>query len=123
MAAEAISFRWKTDLSVIAENVAEKKRSIVSALLRLGRVLLAQMLDYAKIHAPWTDRTSNARQGLSGAFAPLGTAVAFVLYYTVEYGIWLEVKNGARFGILLRTIREYVPRILAMLRALFAGGA
>ena len=87
--------------------------------------------DYARRNAPWTDRTGNARQGLfaryegSGGRNTLGQFTAggkgqhsIVLYHTVSYGIWLEVRWSGRYAIIEPTIRSEGKRIFGGLRGL-----
>lgn len=80
-----------------------------------------------RTHAPWTDRTSNARGGLfaragsedsgpgrdaAGRFTS-GKATKFiVLYHTMPYGIWLELKNEGRFAIIVPTIQSNGPKVM-----------
>lgn len=75
--------------------------------------VIADAVDYhsqaalisAKVHAPWTDRTTNARNGLSvQAYHETKRRHGFVLYHRVPYGIWLEVSNGGRYAIIGPTL-------------------
>lgn len=68
---------------------------------------------YAKDNAPWTDRTGNARKGLKGYAGTYGGGDAIAgdrHYYAavkhgddIDYGIWLEVRWGGKWGIIWRT--------------------
>lgn len=62
----------------------------------------------AKTKAPWTDRTGNARSGLSTAYqveaSPSGGTYTIDVYHRVPYGIWLEVRFGGRYAIINRTV-------------------
>lgn len=69
--------------------------------------------------APWTDRTANARQGL---FARSGKAEGryyIVLYHTVPYGIWLEIKNSGRYAIIEPSLQPTGHEVMLSLRSLF----
>lgn len=56
----------------------------------------------AKKGAKWTDRTGNARQGLSGTYRATrsGRNATFEveLSHSVPYGFWLEVRNFPKAG-------------------------
>jgi hypothetical protein len=62
----------------------------------------------AKHNAPWTDRTSNARQTLA-AFGYKKSPItwALVLRHWMDYGKWLELCNGGKFAIVLPTLQQY----------------
>jgi len=52
------------------------------------------MEGYSKSHAPWTDRTSHARQSLHGGVDIRGDQQVLYLSHGVEYGIWLELATA-----------------------------
>jgi hypothetical protein len=58
----------------------------------------------AKQGAPWKDQTGNARNGLTGKANVGGSTKEVVLSHGVPYGIWLEVKNGGQYQIIMPTI-------------------
>ena len=74
----------------------------------------------AKQNAPWTDRTGNARSGLFGT-AERDVAQRIVTIYlshgaTLDYGQYLELSNGGRYAVIMRTIEGHLPALNAMLR-------
>lgn len=74
---------------------------------------------YARANAPWTDRTSNARNGLH-AVTEIGVKqFSIIVAHGVPYGIWLEVKNSGRYQIILPTIRHEGPEVMKTLRQMF----
>lgn len=66
-----------------------------------------QSESWMKSHARWTDRTGNARQGLS-AVAERRRLEAYivVLFHTVSYGIWLETRFSGRYAIIDPALRQ-----------------
>jgi hypothetical protein len=81
-----------------------------------------------RTYAPWTDRTTNARQGLfaqagsedsaggrdaAGRFTSGGSKKFIVLYHTMPYGIWLELKNNGHYAIILPTVQSAGPQVMA----------
>jgi hypothetical protein len=64
---------------------------------------------YARLNAPWTDRTTNARNGLTakGGLAGPGLGV-LVLAHRVPYGIWLEVRFGGKYAIIMPTLIDEI---------------
>jgi hypothetical protein len=68
-----------------------------------------------KTGAPWTDRTTNARNGLSAEAVTTARGHAILLSHSVSYGIYLETLNGERYAIILPTIRAYAPKVIKTL--------
>lgn len=69
---------------------------------------------HAKVNAPWTDRTTNARNGLRFVHVAVGKGKHWILgTHSVEYGVYLEVSNDAKYAIILPTIRAYAPKVIA----------
>lgn len=69
------------------------------------------LVEYAQANAPWTDRTGAAREGLSAAVLIENGNLIIDLFHTVEYGIWLEVRWGGKFAIIIPTIETMGPRL------------
>lgn len=81
---------------------------------------------YMKHNAPWKDRTSNARNGLTANAVKLGgrgfaaNSFAIILAHSVDYGIYLEAKDEDHGGrpIILPTIKIYAPKVMNTLSKL-----
>lgn len=59
-----------------------------------------------KTNAPWTDRTSAARNGLFTVTEHETGHYTIVFSHTVHYGIWLEVKFSARDAVIMPTVQS-----------------
>jgi len=70
-----------------------------------------QMESYSKIHAPWTDRTSHARQSLHGGVDIDKDTFILYLSHGVEYGKWLELAHGGNYAIVRPTVDTHLSRI------------
>ena len=73
---------------------------------------------YMKTNAPWTDRTSNARNGLGGIVFKQGGRWVMNLFGRANYQIWLEVKYGGRDAIITPTVLLWGPRVMANMTGL-----
>lgn len=93
----------QTRLKVLAEYFADRAES------------------YAKEKAPWKDQTGLARQTLHAESNVSPVQMEIILAHGMPYGIWLEVRWGGRYAIILPTIESVGPEVMAGLRALFAG--
>jgi hypothetical protein len=74
---------------------------------------------WMRTNARWTDRTTNARNGLFATVDELDrNSWMMILSHSVSYGIWLEVANSGQYAIvrpgLLRANRELM-RLLSRL--------
>lgn len=69
--------------------------------------------NHMKTNAPWTDRTTNARNGLAARYVGSDKGVhQMVLFHQVDYGIWLEVKDEGKYAIIEPTMAEFGPKVM-----------
>lgn len=85
-----------------------------------------RMVAAAKLTAPWTDRTGNARNGLSTEIGwQPGIQHTIDLFHRVTYGIFLETRWGGRYAIILPTLkvggRDTMKLLSKLLRKINAG--
>jgi hypothetical protein len=87
---------------------------------------MAQTVEnYAKENAPWEDRTGDARDGLAAEGDYSFYKYTIVLYHTVDYGVWLEIRWNGRWAIIMPTLEHFAPIFVAelqMAEVLKAGG-
>jgi HK97 gp10 family phage protein len=109
------SFRWDTS-NFKSPKIMERKlqRAVFGVVNRWDGKIEAHM----KHNAPWTDRTSNARNGLRAQAAAFSkTSYGILLTHGVTYGIYLEL--GTRYmrarPIIIPTMEEFGPRVVASL--------
>jgi hypothetical protein len=57
-------------------------------------------------NAPWTDRTSNARNGLFGKETSDAAKYRITYYGTVPYQIFLEVRWDGKYSIIVPTVKK-----------------
>jgi HK97 gp10 family phage protein len=72
---------------------------------------------YMKHHAPWRDRTTNARNGLKARARKSARLFVLILFHTVDYGIYLErgTENMRARPIIRPTIAIYAPKVVVTL--------
>lgn len=68
---------------------------------------------YARMNAPWADRTGEARSGLSTEVSNEMGEIVIDLFHTAEHGQWLEVIQDGRFAIIMPTLEALAPEIFA----------
>lgn len=74
-------------------------------------VQAARSTAYMKTTAPWTDRTSAARNGLHAVASHSPGRFELILAHAVSYGIWLEVKFSGRDAVILPSLRQAVREL------------
>ena len=77
---------------------------------------------YAQANAPWEDQSGAARDGLTAEYEDAGLFKhAIILYHTVDYGIWLEIRWNGRYAIIIPTIEHMGPTVMAATSNMFGG--
>lgn len=76
---------------------------------------------HAKANRPWTDRTSRARQGLTGYVRTIPKGYRIIIAHTVDYGIWLEMAHEKNYAILEPTVRLKGPEAIKGMSHLLEG--
>lgn len=73
---------------------------------------------FMRANAPWTDRTSNARNGLKAIPQSSGTSHSILLTHSMPYGIWLEVRWSGKYGIIPEAVRQGGQELMGLLNKL-----
>jgi hypothetical protein len=117
MARAGGGFHWEGDLQAKLNQFGPKiKRNMVAA----AKYTAGQAESYMKSEAPWTDRSGAARNGLGTEVVVSTNKVAIVLYQSVEYGPFLEVRWGGKYAIIEPTMAAAGPIFLeALARMIF----
>ena len=108
-------FQWKPGKSptqAMAPGIARYKSALRRAIWGVLNLNAAEIETDMKRNAPWTDQTANARQTLRAfVYEPRPEVVALVAKQHMEYGKWLELKNGGRYAIILPTLEQYYQQV------------
>jgi hypothetical protein len=108
----------------------EYERRAMNAVKEVVKLMAPIIETYAKTNAPWTDRTSLARDGLRGYTSEepadgypteelAGEVVALYLSHQMDYGAFLELANSGRYAVILPTLEAHYGQIKAMLDGIF----
>lgn len=103
------------DLFLDFDNAKELNRHINRAVALVFRYWDGRIETAMKVNAPWTDRTTNARNGLSARYERVGVTHRIVLSHGVPYGIYLETMKNGEHSIIMPTVRAYGPRVMQAL--------
>ena len=114
----ASSFSFDTSHFKSATEMESKMKRAVMATMRYWD---GPVEEHMKHHAPWTDRTTNARNGLAARAAKLaGDMWGIILRHSVDYGVYLEngTSNMRARPIIMPTIALYAPKVIKSLTRL-----
>ena len=93
-------------------NFKEVEKKVKAAIGLYADTAAKRMEGEAKINAPWTDRTGNARNSIRGDFDWQGSKAVITLSGNMDYSVWLELAHGKKYAILKPTIDKNTPEIL-----------
>ncbi|AHN84033.1 hypothetical protein GJ25_gp022 [Mycobacterium phage Hawkeye] len=104
----------------IRSNIADLERKVDKAVDDTMSYHALEGTKYMKENAPWTDRTTAARNGLHAIPSqPRPGLHEIVFSHTVHYGIWLEIANSGRYQIIMPTVSHEGQLLMQRLRGLF----
>lgn len=122
-------------MAVEISGVDKLAQAIQQHDLKIKRMIAGQFLyargeavKFAKLNAPWTDRSGNARAGLFSEVKAIDGGNSFELYlaHSVFYGIWLEVRFSGKYSIIMPTLNyigeQLIQRIANSMDKLEAAG-
>lgn len=112
--------RWQRPPSELAAAVERYGDRVLRAVAAVAQYVATEMQNDAKRNASWTDRTGNARTGLFGTSEADFAAHVVTIYLShsavIDYGVWLELANGGRYAVIMRTMQAHYEPLMAMLR-------
>lgn len=72
---------------------------------------------FMRENAPWHDRTGNARGGLRAQHVPGKSSHSLILFHTMPYGIFLEVRWSGRYAIIAPSVKQLGPDLMKRVTA------
>ena len=119
MARGITGFHWLVPPSnPMGADVQRRRREIPPTLKSKLEGMAADIESYMYAAAPWTDRTGEARAGLTAEFLDEGDVQTIAAYHTAPHGIFLEL--GTRYmaprSIIAPTLQSYYGRVNAVMK-------
>lgn len=108
--AGAVKILWDGDLGKNFRTGPEKVRR---AAWIAASSMAPEVENYMKLNAPWTDQTTNARNGLAARAYQDNDETGIVLFHQVSYGIFLETRFAGRYAIINPAIEAMSPKVMA----------
>lgn len=84
-----------------------------------GNTVAAKFEGHAKQNAPWTDRTTAARNSIQGKFKWIGDKAVVEISGNVWYFVYLELAMEKRYAILVPTIQRLGKEAVEGYRSIF----
>ena len=107
----------------LVANLAGMNREMDYAIAAAVSYHSQRALAYARQNAPWTDRTTNARNGLFSRVNRQGAGplrqYELILGHSVPYGLWLETRWSGRYAIVKPTLNQTGPELMRTLSRAF----
>ena len=101
--------------STITVNLRDMDDKLRSQLEAMSSLVSTRMESFAKQNAPWTDRTSNARNGLHALVETSEDEYKIIIAHGVDYGLWLEIRASGRNSIIPQTVEHGVSQLGTLL--------
>lgn len=83
----------------------------VAGMVALMQNLAGHAEGDLKTNALWTDRTSNARNGLHTGVEVGNDEIRLFLSHGMDYGVFLELAHGGNYAIVRPTADQYKTRL------------
>lgn len=109
------TFRLEGDLQANLVALPQKQKMAIVAAAHYTAPLAESFM---KSEASWTDRTGNARNGLRARVVASSNKVAIVMYHSVPYGVWLEVRWGGKYSVILPAMAATGPLFIEAIKRL-----
>ena len=107
------------DMSKINRNLKVFDKKMDAAIMMYLQDRASDLQSYAQSHAPWTDRTTMARQRLKADVKRVRNGYKIELAHGVDYGVWLELAHDKKYAIVKPTIELKSEEVVEGLTELF----
>jgi hypothetical protein len=111
--AGGVGFAWQ-GLDVAADKIVDFVDRTTNNIDAEMQKIANEMVSYAQANHPWQNRTGNAEGGLQSQVIKQGHDQWTILLghgADIHYGLWLEVRWGGKYAIILPTLQYFAPRL------------
>jgi len=107
------------DCSKMTKGLVQLDIKMKVMLLMFAQTEATILESYMKVNRVWTDRTSMAKNSLTGRAGYKGeSGVRITLAHGVDYGLWLELANEKNYAIVEPTVRLRGPEVIKDMKGL-----
>lgn len=116
----AKGFKWeKRPEDAFAELYDDYAKRIYRAIAELAKSYVPQIEAWMVANKVWVDRTGNLKQSLFADVELALTEIVLFFDYGLDYGVYLEFRNQAQYGIIAPALDYFAPKFWADVQALF----
>lgn len=111
--AGGVGFAWQ-GLDATADNIVNWVDRTTTDLEGELNKIAQEMVAYAQANHPWQNQTGAAERGLQARVvrqSPTEWTIFLGHGDDVDYGLWLEVRWGGKYAIILPTLQYFAPRL------------
>lgn len=109
------------DMTPLIRGVAQLDRRLDNAVAGVVKQRSHIAVGWMKENAPWTDRTGNARSGLSAETEHVPMVRHTIhLFHRVPYGIWLEVRWAGRYAVIIPALVDQSVKMMVTMTKLMS---
>lgn len=112
---------WQLEPIELGRRYQKWSDELIRRVKRLMREAAPEAELHMKATAPWTDQTGQARQLLMAVTTEEGEEIVLTLIHGAAYGIWLELRHGGRYAVIVPTTVEFAGRIQQRLAGIMDG--
>ena len=111
--------RLKIEMGEIRANVRQFDDRANKAIAKVFQYQQGASENFMRTTAPWTDQTTNARNGLFSSASQENDSHSLLLSHGVGYGIYLETMQAGRYGVIVPAWVHTSDELWKMLSRLF----
>lgn len=109
---------FKLNVDKVANGINDMERKFPMLMMMFAQTKAISLEGYMKQNRKWTDRTSAAKNRLTGRAVMKNGKVVIQLSHGVKYGAQLELAREKRYAIIEPTIRLEGPTVIEDLKGL-----
>jgi hypothetical protein len=114
-----IGVKWIVPPTETANSVRQYGETVLDNLRRELEAVARKIEAWAKANHAWQNRTGQAEAGLICQVFEGGNGFKVTLSHTAPHGIWLEVRWGGKYGVIVKAMgMHYGDVTAAMQRAI-----
>lgn len=105
----------RIDKNTIGPGLEDLRPRIKLAVDGVMQYWASKAVSDMRSRAKWDDQTGNARQGLGAQVVSTPAQTVLILYHSVPYGVWLEIRWSGKYAVIGPTMNNIAPQVAAML--------
>ena len=106
-------------VNVMVKKMDDTNKRMEQAVKIVCERAAQEAVNWAKTNKKWTNRTSNAVNGLRNDVRwESKVKIVLSVYHTMDYGVWLELAHQKKYAILQQAIAAKADELFEGLEAL-----